>query len=113
MAQWNWRTPAYDGKFGAVHGIDVSASFHSARDGFFAGSTAGKRMADRFASAWGAFVRTGDPNNARLPPWQPYDDAKRAVMIFDEDTRVDLNPRGEIRAFGDANPPAAPAPARG
>ena len=59
MYQWNWRTPAYDSKFGAVHGIDVSASFHSYRDGFFAGSTPGKRMADRLASAWGAFVRTG------------------------------------------------------
>jgi len=105
MYQWNWRTPAYDGKFGAVHGIDVSASFHSYRDGFFAGSTEGKRMADRLASAWGAFVRTGDPNNEHLPNWTPYDDARRAVMIFDDDTRVDLNPRAAIRAYWDANPP--------
>lgn len=107
MYQWNWRTPAYDGKFGAVHGIDVSASFHSYRDGFFAGSTPGKKMADRLASAWGAFVRTGDPNNPQLPPWKPYDDTNRAVMIFDNDTRVDLDPRAEIRAWWDANPPAA------
>jgi len=107
MAQWNWRTPAYDGQFGAVHGIDVSASFHSYRDGFFAGSTAGKKMADRLASAWAAFARKGDPNNPALPPWAPYDDARRAVMIFDNDTRVDLNPRAGIRAFWDANPPPA------
>jgi para-nitrobenzyl esterase len=105
MYQWNWRTPAYDGKFGAVHGIDVSASFHSYRDGFFAGSTSGKKMADRFASAWAAFVRTGNPSNEHMPPWKPYDDANRAVMIFDDDTRQDLNPRAEIRAFWDANPP--------
>ena len=106
MYQWNWRTPAYDGKFGAVHGIDVSASFHSYRDGFFAGSTAGKRMADRLASVWSAFVRSGDPNNSHIPPWKPYDDATRAVMIFDNDTRMDFNPRGEIRAFWDTNAPA-------
>lgn len=106
MYQWNWRTPAYDGKFGAVHGIDVSASFHSYRDTFFSGHTEGKRMADRLASAWSAFVRTGNPNNRQLPPWQPYDDAKRAVMIFDTDTREDLNPRAGIRAWWDANPPA-------
>ena len=105
MYQWNWRTPAYDGKFGAVHGIDVSASFHSYRDGFFAGSTQGKKMADRLASVWGAFVRTGDPNNSHIPPWQPYDDARRAVMVFDNDTRQDLNPRAGIRAWWDANPP--------
>jgi para-nitrobenzyl esterase len=111
MYQWNWRTPAYDGKFGAIHGIDVSASFHSYRDGFFAGATDAKRMADRLASAWGAFVRTGDPNNEHLPLWEPYDDARRAVMIFDTDTRQDLNPRAGIRAFWDANPP--PPGARG
>jgi para-nitrobenzyl esterase len=105
MYQWNWRTPAYDGKFGAVHGIDVSASFHSYRDGFFAGSTEGKAMADRLASCWAAFAKTGDPNNAHVPPWKPYDDKTRAVMIFDNDTRQDLNPRADIRAWWDANPP--------
>jgi len=105
MYQWNWRTPAYDGKFGAVHGIDVSASFHSYRDGFFAGSTQGKKMADRLASCWAAFAKTGDPNNDHIPPWKPYDDAGRAVMIFDNDTRLDMNPRAGIRAYWDANPP--------
>ncbi|HEV2530186.1 carboxylesterase/lipase family protein [Phenylobacterium sp.] len=104
--QWNWRTPAYDGKFGAVHGIDVSASFHSYRDGFFAGSSRGKAMADRLASTWAAFVRNGDPNNAHIPPWQPYSDARRNVMLFDNDTRQETNPRAEIRAFWDAHPPA-------
>ena len=105
MYQWNWRTPAYDGRFGAVHGIDVSASFHSYRDGFFAGSTQGKKMADRLASCWAAFAKTGDPNNDHIPPWKPYDDAGRAVMIFDNDTRLDMNPRAGIRAWWDANPP--------
>jgi para-nitrobenzyl esterase len=106
MYQWNWRTPAYDGKFGAVHGIDVSASFHSYRDGFFAGSTQGKAMADRLASVWGAFVRTGDPNNAHIPQWQPYSESHRAVMLFDNDTRQEINPRADIRAYWDANAPA-------
>ncbi|HEY0436071.1 MAG TPA: carboxylesterase family protein, partial [Phenylobacterium sp.] len=104
--QWNWRTPAYDGQFGAVHGIDVSASFHSYRDGFFAGSTQGKKMADRLASTWAAFVRTGDPNNGHIPPWKPYSDGQRNVMLFDNDTRQEVNPRAEIRAYWDANPPA-------
>ena len=105
MYQWNWRTPAYDGKFGAVHGIDVSATFHSYRDGFFACSTPGKKMADRLASAWTAFAATGDPNNGHIPPWKPYDDKGRAVMIFDDDTRLAFDPRAEIRAWWDANPP--------
>jgi len=103
--QWNWRTPAYDGQFGAVHGIDVSATFHSYRDGFFDGSTAGKKMADRLASSFAAFAKTGDPNNSHIPPWNPYSDAQRNVMLFDNDTRQEVNPRAEIRAYWDANPP--------
>jgi len=106
MYQWNWRTPGYDGQFGAVHGIDVSASFHSVRDGFFAGSTPGKKMADRLAGSFAAFAKTGDPNNSHVPPWKPYSDAQRNVMLFDNDTRQEVNPRAEIRAYWDANPPA-------
>ncbi|THD61888.1 carboxylesterase family protein [Phenylobacterium sp.] len=109
--QWNWRTPGYDGQFGAVHGIDVSASFHSVRDGFFAGSTNGKRMADRLAGTFAAFAKTGDPNNGHIPPWKPYSDAQRNVMLFDNDTRQEVNPRAEIRAYWDTNPP--PPTARG
>ena len=104
--QWNWRTQGYDGQFGAVHGIDVSASFHSVRDGFLSGSTAGKKMADRLASSFAAFAKTGDPNNPHVPPWKPYSDAQRNVMLFDNDTRQEVNPRAEIRAYWDANPPA-------
>jgi para-nitrobenzyl esterase len=106
MYEWDWRTPAYDGKFGAVHGIDVSASMHNVRDAFLAGSTPGKAMADRLASTWAAFVRTGDPNSAHTPPWKPYDERGRNVMIFDNDTRLESDPRGEIRAYWDAHPPA-------
>jgi len=63
-------------------------------------------MADRLASTWAAFVRTGDPNNAHVPLWKPYDDGGRAVMVFNVETRQELNPRSEIRAFWDAHPPA-------
>jgi hypothetical protein len=94
-------------------GIDVSGSFHSYRDGFFNGSKSGKGMADRLASTWAAFARTGDPNNDHIPPWKPYDDKDRAVMIFNVETRQEFNPRGEIRAFWDAHPVAGFGPGRG
>jgi para-nitrobenzyl esterase len=32
MYVWNWATPAFDGKFGAVHGHDVEASFNLLRN---------------------------------------------------------------------------------
>ncbi len=97
MYQWDWATPAWDGKFGAVHGLDVSASFHSYRDNWFAGMKDARLVADRLASSFAAFARSGDPNCALLPEWPTYDATGRATMIFDNDTRVEDDPRAEFR----------------
>jgi para-nitrobenzyl esterase len=95
---WAWATPAYDGKFGAVHGHDVDASFHIVRSNMVgSGRAAGKLMADRLASAWVAFAKTGDPNNPALPHWPAYDMSSRATLIFDTDTRVENDPRRQFR----------------
>ncbi len=110
MYLWNWESPGFNGKFGAVHGIDVAASFHQVRDTIVGvGSSAGKVMCDRLASVWAAFAKTGDPNNPGIPRWPAYDAATRATMIFDNDTRVENDPRGEIRKYW-AQMPAATSP---
>jgi para-nitrobenzyl esterase len=107
MYLWNWESPGFGGKFGAVHGIDVAASFHGVRDTIMGvGSAGGKVMCDRLASAWAAFAKTGDPNNPQIPRWPSYDGATRATMVFDTDTRVENDPRGEIRKFWEQMPPA-------
>jgi para-nitrobenzyl esterase len=98
MYIWAWATPAFDRKFGAVHGHDVDASFHIVRSNMVgSGRKAGRVMADRLASAWVAFAKTGDPNNPTLPHWPAYDQATRATMIFDTETRVELDPRRAFR----------------
>jgi para-nitrobenzyl esterase len=100
MYLWNWISPGFNGKFGAVHGIDVAASFNGVRDTIMGvGSREGKVMCQRLASVWTAFARTGDPNNPNIPNWPAYDTTSRATMIFDADTRVENDPRGEIRKF--------------
>ncbi len=109
MYLWSWECPAYSGKFGAVHGTDVSASFHQVRDNIVGvGAPGAKVMCDRLASAWVAFAKTGDPNNPQIPRWPAYDAATRATMVFDTDTRVENDPRGEIRKFWEQMP-AAPS----
>jgi len=108
MYLWNWESPGFGGKFGAVHGIDVAASFHGVRDTIMGvGSAGGKVMCDRLASAWVAFAKTGDPNNPQIPRWPTYDGATRATMVFDTDTRVENDPRGEIRKFWEQMPAAS------
>jgi len=107
MYLWSWVSPGHAGKFGAVHGTDVSASFHNIRDNIVGvGNTIGKVMCDRLASAWVAFAKTGDPNNPMIPKWPAYDATTRATMVFDTDTRVENDPRGEIRKFWESMPPA-------
>ncbi|HEY3800792.1 MAG TPA: carboxylesterase family protein [Caulobacteraceae bacterium] len=98
MYIWAWATPAFDGKFGAVHGHDVDASFHIARSPIAgAGTSEGHLMADRLASAWVSFAKTGDPNCDAIPHWAPYDATTRATMIFDTHTRVENDPRRAFR----------------
>jgi para-nitrobenzyl esterase len=110
MYLWSWESPGYGGKFGAVHGIDVSASFYSCRDGIGGtGSPQQLTLWNKFASSWVALAKTGNPNNANLPEWPGYDSTRRATMVFDNDPRVENDPRGEIRKFWEQMPrPAGP-----
>jgi para-nitrobenzyl esterase len=100
MYQWEWPTPAFGGRYGAVHGLDVSGSFREAREGNDAA-----RVADQLSSSWVAFARTGDPNNARIPPWATFDAKTRATMIFGSPTQLENDPRSEIRTFWEHMPP--------
>jgi para-nitrobenzyl esterase len=109
-AQWDWPTPAYGGRYGAVHGIDVSASLHNVRDPFFAGLPEGRHLADLYAGAFVALARDGRPSAPGLPEWPEYDVERRATMVFDTETRVEDDWRGEIRRFWSEMP--APSSAR-
>ena len=97
---WTWESPGMGGKFGAVHGVDVGLAFHNYSGDITGGGTEeGKLMADRLASAWVAFARTGNPNNPEIPEWPAYDGESKPTMIFDLDTRVERDPVADLRAF--------------
>ena len=106
MYVWDWETPAFDGKFGAVHGHDVEASFHLSRNAIGgAGTKGGRQMSDRLAATWVAFATTGDPNNSLIPRWPAYDAAKRATMVFNTEMKVIDDYRGDfVRMIADAAP---------
>ncbi|WP_372786858.1 carboxylesterase/lipase family protein [Phenylobacterium sp.] len=106
MYVWDWETPAFDGKFGAVHGHDVEASFHLSRNAIGgAGTKGGRLMSDRLSATWVAFASTGDPNNSLIPHWPAYDARRRATMIFDTEMKVADDYRGDfVRMIADAVP---------
>jgi para-nitrobenzyl esterase len=93
-----WYAPL-GGKFGAVHGLDVGATFKNDR-----ANPEAKIMSDRMAAAWVAFAATGDPNGAAIPHWAPYETGARQTMIFDIDTRQESDPRKEARLYWDTVP---------
>src|SRR5262244_2902281 len=98
MYLWAFESPAFGGKFGAVHGTDVSASFNNYQDGIGgAGSPQQRALWANFAKTWITFAKSGDPNNPAIPKWPAYNATSRATMIFDHDTRVENDPRAEIR----------------
>jgi para-nitrobenzyl esterase len=100
MYIWEWPTPAFDGKLGAVHGHDVDASFNLYRNGICGtGDKVGRKMSLRLSSAFVAFAKTGNPDNEHIPHWPSYDATARSTMIFDTDTRVVSDPRGAIRKY--------------
>jgi len=104
MYIWEWATPAFDGKHGAVHGHDVDASFNLYRNGICGtGEKAGRTLATRLASTFVAFAKTGSPNNDQIPNWPAYDAATRATMVFDVNTRVENDPRSAIRKYWSNN----------
>jgi para-nitrobenzyl esterase len=108
MYLWAFESAGFGGKFGAIHGTDVSASFNNYRDGIGGtGSRQERALWDRFAAAWVSLAKTGNPNNPKVPSWPPYDSARRATMVFDNETRVENDPRGEIRKFWADTPPSA------
>jgi len=101
MYFWDWPSPAFQGKFGAIHGTDVGLSFHNSRGAITGDGPEARMMADKLASAWVAFAKTGDPNNPALPHWSPYDAKTRPTMVFNKETRVENDPHGEFRQLWD------------
>ncbi len=104
---WAFASSGFDGKFGAVHGVDVAATFNDYRDGIGGtGAELTRALWSRFSHTWVTMARNANPNNAKIPDWPAYDATKRATMIFDKEVRVENDPRGEIRKFWADMPPA-------
>jgi para-nitrobenzyl esterase len=104
---WTFASGGFGGKFGAVHGTDVSATFNNYRDGVGGtGSEEERALWSRFATTWVTMAKNANPNNSKVPNWPGYDANMRATMIFDKEIRVENDPRSEIRKFWDSMPRA-------
>jgi para-nitrobenzyl esterase len=80
MYEFAWRSPLFEGRFGAVHALEIGFVFDNLRiDGAMrlAGDEPPQALAEVMHRAWVAFATSGAPG------WSAYDSRARTVMRFD------------------------------
>ena len=99
MYLFTWRTPVLDGNLKTPHTLCIPFVFGTVDAAAGITGTAPERYAlsEKVQGAWLAFARTGNPNHAKLPAWQPYNAADRTTMIFDNVCKTVNDPAGADR----------------
>jgi para-nitrobenzyl esterase len=80
MYEFAWRSPLFDGRFGAAHAVEIGFVFDNlGLKGAMtlAGNEPPQALADAMHKAWVTFAGRGAPG------WSPYDARDRTVMRFD------------------------------
>jgi para-nitrobenzyl esterase len=100
--EFGWESPAYDGRLGACHGLELPFVFDRLDDPgarAFVGDDPPAELADAMGRAWTAFATTGDPG------WPAYTPERRAVARFGagHEAVQDVvdDPRGDLRELWD------------
>ncbi len=99
-----WHSPVEGGRRFSPHSLCVPLVFDNAQLGGIVGPPGdqAQRVADSMSEAWIAFARSGNPNNAATPQWDPYDLESRSIMLFDDHSeQVDDPYRAERLALAD------------
>jgi para-nitrobenzyl esterase len=94
---FTWRSPVREGKLRTFHTLEIPFVFDNVDAcKSMTGSGADRYpLAQMMSAAWVAFARTGNPNHAGLPDvWVPYDNTRRATMIFNDKSMVINDPYG-------------------
>lgn len=97
-----WRSPAEGGRRHSQHTLDLPFMFDNvAKALHLTGPESGetRALAQAMSETWISFARAGDPNNAAIPAWRPYDLTERPVLQFDATTRLVEDPHAAERQF--------------
>jgi para-nitrobenzyl esterase len=102
---WKVPFPGGGGQNWALHTIDLPFVFDNVAlaPGMCGASAeeqaAAQPLATRMSEMLIAFAKMGDPNCKAIPHWPSYDLKERNTMIFDNESRVEKDPRGAERVF--------------
>lgn len=87
---FQWYSPVREGKLRSYHTLDIPFVFENVDVAQSMDGTGPERypLADKMSGAWAAFARTGNPNHKGIPKWEPFTEAQRATMIFNNECRA-------------------------
>ncbi len=93
LYSFNWMQPLTEGRMHAPHGAEIAFAFGNVD---LARGENTEPLVSIMSESWASFARTGNPSTQRVP-WIPYNAKSRPTMIFDARSRVENDPRGELR----------------
>jgi carboxylesterase type B len=95
MYEFAWRSPQFNGRLGACHGLEVPFVFDTLGHEMepLLGTNPPQKLADAMHAAWVAFAGKGDPG------WPKYELQRRATMRFDTMSEVVDDPRSMERTL--------------
>jgi para-nitrobenzyl esterase len=95
MYEFSWRSPQFNGRLGACHGLEIPFVFDTLPDQAdpLLGTNPPRQLADAMHAAWVAFATNGEC------PWPKYDLGRRATMRFDTMSEVVDDPRSTERVL--------------
>jgi para-nitrobenzyl esterase len=102
---FTWATPAFDGRLGSCHALEIPFVFHTmdqAGADVLLGSDPPESLSLTMQDAWIAFARSGAPDHDGLEHWPAYDTSRRATMELGDHVGVVDDPRGEERELWEA-----------
>ncbi|HSV83033.1 MAG TPA: carboxylesterase family protein, partial [Ramlibacter sp.] len=90
LYHFDWKIPVDGGVWRSPHAVDIPFAFGTVDQArAMTGDGPGPMEVSRnLMSAFVAFARSGKPDNARMPPWRPYDAVSRPTMVVDESCRL-------------------------
>jgi para-nitrobenzyl esterase len=101
-----WRSPVLDGRLKSPHTMCIPFVFgtYDAAAPMIGTGANRATLSRKMMGAWTSFAGSGVPRAQGLPAWQPYNAVARPTMIFDDECRMENDPRKADRLALDSYP---------
>ena len=88
---FQWQSPNFGGLGMSHHTLEMPLVFQNSDEApeFTGAGDDARELGMKMTDAWLAFARSGDPNTAALPAWQPATSTKANAVVFDTACRPD------------------------